>query len=202
MLISVKRPFTAARALFKRDLASSPGDSPPLLATRPETTSRLLDLPQELFDLVVDYLDISGAASLSLCCKGIKFRKDPKQQLYRACGHEDQRKGFLIHYARDHPEYYFCHGCCNLHVVSRILLPALYSLYAPQRFLCEKPYSGRSIDADSFAAFGNSLGYQLTFSHAQLVMARHVNGSTHGIPVRFLEFTQVNWTVRIFIACV
>ena len=156
-------------------------------------TPRLLALPPELLDHIVIFLDIPGAACLSLCSKGLRKRLAANRwQLLRpGHGYGHERKEFLLCLARDHPSLVFCYNCSRLHRGTRVG-PALFSSYLP----CIQYVAARDWPGQSFEVYGGLSSYRLTFLHVQLVMARHRDGIDRGIAIDSLSVTEVHGRER------
>ena len=161
-----------------------------------------LRLPHELVNVIVDSLNISEAVCLSVCCKYFYHRlgKDRYRILRKGQGHEDQRNEFLLRLARDHPTLFFCHSCSRLRLVGSVGLPLVGS--CGPRLRCMWLTDTEGVPLHSFEMYGEGAIYRLTFSHVQLVMARHRHGPKYGIPTSTLSITEI-WKVdRLKVWCV
>lgn len=159
-----------------------------------EGRANLLGLPQELLDSIIDFLDISEAACLSVCNKQLYWRlgKGRRELLHLTHGRGSQRKEFLMHLARDNPLFFFCHSCVNLHLLARVgpAGPVCFR-HAKKRPACIEEPPLRDYPAVYFRDYLADDDYHLVFAHEQLVMARHHSGSNFGLPMSSLSFTGI-----------
>lgn len=157
--------------------------------------SGLLGLPQELLDMIVGYLDIDEVACLSVCNKNLhrKLEVDKWRNLRLGYWHDRQRKTLLVRLAHDNPALFFCHDCSYLHLVASVGRP--YSIGYGGRLTCIKHRSERNDLLRPFDDYERLSTYQLTFSHVQLIMARHRFGHSHGIDVSLLAMSEVRRTL-------
>ena len=148
-------------------------------------------LRHELVNVIVDSLNISEGACLSVCSTDFyhMLGKDRCRLLRKGQGHEDQRKEFLLRLARDHPTLVFCNSCSRLHLVGSVGLSLVGS--CGPRLRCTWLTVTEEIPLHSFEMYGEDAIYRLTFSHVQLVMARHRHGPKYGIPTSTLSITEI-----------
>ncbi|KAF2718107.1 hypothetical protein K431DRAFT_231572, partial [Polychaeton citri CBS 116435] len=141
-------------------------------------------LPELLF-LILDHLDTSDRACLSLCSHTLRHqigtsftdsfrKKDP-------C-----REDFLMRHSRDYPQYSCCLVCSTLHGYERIRPPCYNSTL---------PCIGAMNFTESFV---KSLAINIcfptfnpTFQHLQTVMIRHRHGDSRGIALDTLAWVEI-----------
>lgn len=157
-------------------------------------TPPLLRLPQELVDNIVSLLDIPDAACLSICNRYLYLKLGVERLHLLRIGHEHEheRQAFLLQIARDNPDLFFCHVCSHLHRVTRVKPAFGWGCQRAIPCVRKSRPEQRAIPGQSFETYGGFACYKLTFPHVQLVMERHINGPTCGIPLSFLSVTEVD----------
>lgn len=159
-----------------------------------ESECRLLQLPQELIDLIISYLPMPWALSLSLTCKplhaavqglGIVLAKrDPREFKHRG--------EFLSTLQKDLPGYYFCYCCFKLR---RLIQDADWD-HQPHKWT-PGPFHPRSWWlSEQNNVWHVPMPYQyptfkshfhIDFMEVYLIMNTHFLGPSHGIPLKTME---------------
>ncbi len=165
-------------SLFGIDLSDwsspTPDSSPQAETQEPSTESRLLQCPPDVLLSICDHLDTPAALCLALACR------DTYAVCFSLCNQKmlpEESEQLLCLLERDPlgVGHYYCNTCVKLHPFDEA--------WAPQ---CDSEGSKGHGDyhcgnRDRFSPVGN--GYDLTYSHARLVMNRHLFGPSHGIPL-------------------
>lgn len=157
-------------------------------------TGPLSQLPNELLLDILDLLDASDRACLSLCDRSLgrtleHTRRSP------CLRHRDglQRKTLLLRLAEDCPALFFCHDCRALHGCAGVPPPGLVGCRK-----IKKAWLRCVVDPDyqrqlqhPLEIHGAASCYQFSFQHLQLVMKRFKLGPPHGMGLGQLAITEV-----------
>ncbi|PTB76448.1 hypothetical protein M440DRAFT_1377562 [Trichoderma longibrachiatum ATCC 18648] len=184
-----RQPPILVRAYCSREgtsLEDRDEQLPRLLYANEEQVSEcpLLQLPQELFYMILSRLLDPWLLSLSLTCKTFWTGMEKEDLRYRVV--------FLSALQRDLPNTYFCFCCCKL----RRLQPGGDWNSQPHRFT-PGPYHPRSwwLSEQSniwhvptpyhYPTFKSH--FHIDFTEAYLIMNSHFLGPSHGLPLKSLE---------------
>lgn len=152
----------------------------------------LLRLPPESFDHILDALDNSEIACLSLCNRALshKLGAISWSSLFVGTGSDSQRRYFLLRLARDHQDYFFCYTCSHLHPVALVGPPRRTQFQWPRK-PCLRCVTRPGVQELPICCFTLYSSYFLAFQHLQLAMDRHRYGLGYGIALDTLSITEV-----------
>ena len=162
---------------FGSTQASSISAAPPSRPATPDSdeASRILQLPADVVLLVCDQLATPEALSLSLACKSTYAL------CFSTCRRKmtlEDRRRFLLLLERDAGMgrgVFYCHMCNSLHPFRPYWGPR------SEREASNEPSLHHCGNRDRFAPIGNR--FDLSYTHARLVMNDHFYGPGRGIPV-------------------
>lgn len=163
-----------------------------------DSQAHLLRLPPELLLHIVDFLEASDAALLSLCnhdlCRALGGASS-WTSLTAEHGLRDQRQRFLLRLARDHPKYFYCHTCSTLHLTACVGQARDLDFQSPPlpywlRCLCDFR-SAAGLRRCFETHWDGSGTYDFLFPHLQLAMMRHHQGAPYGQLLATLAIREI-----------
>ena len=154
------------------------------LVVYPQAT--LPSLPTELLLMVVDYLEVSEIACLSLCNRLLRSKLEDMSSDPLTINYETnaQRRNFLVLLAKDYPGYFYCYSCCMLQKTVLVETPRT-------GFIVGGLECTRDVDFQQRPRW-SGFNYNFGFVHLQAAMAHHRYGHAFGIPVEELATTSVS----------
>lgn len=147
-------------------------------------------LPNELLLGIVDYLQVSETACLSLCSRLLhsKLESMTLDPLSVNSGANTQRRAFLVRLARLYPGLFFCHTCKKLQHSALLETPRTGYVLGGLECTGEVGFLNRP-------RWGGS-NYTFLYQHVQLVMVRHLLGAPHGIAIDELAASNISGWYR------
>ncbi|KAK5998309.1 hypothetical protein PT974_00686 [Cladobotryum mycophilum] len=144
---------------------------------KPTRSTPFLDIPADVMLLITDQLDAPSALSLAHSCKSLYALN--ACQHYKQMRAEDQKE-FLLLLERDPlgKGTYYCHPCNKLHPFQQTWGPHSESEISKESGVY---HCG---NRDRFSPIGNA--FDLSFTHAKLVMNNHFYGPEYGVPIENL----------------
>ncbi|KYK59553.1 hypothetical protein DCS_00683 [Drechmeria coniospora] len=139
--------------------------------------SHLLQLPTDVLILLCDQLEPPETLALLVSCRSLYALRDSMRRQTDMASPTDRRR-FLLLLERDDRlgrGVFYCHACNYLHPFQ----PSWGPRSDDEARAASGPYHCGS--RDLFAPVGNRFG--LSYTHARLVMNRHLFGDDRGIPL-------------------
>lgn len=137
---------------------------------RPRPNLGALGLPHEIILMIAEHLTNVSGLSLSLTCRTLHSLCFPRQPDLST----EEKEELLLLLEKDIATFFFCHECVKLHRWHKRWADDLYYDIAKE-LPCTK-------------GLGKHL-YRpcIPYSHARLIMNRHLYGRAHGLPISQLE---------------